>query len=226
MYLKKFYLALPKIIHASKINKLVILLFFIVSVSADSFNFNSYNNHGVVCLINMPTARLYDESVYGLTIYDGTPDQKITLTSNPFNWMEASFFYTNIQNKSYCGLSYDPVCKQDYKDKGFNIKLRLKEEGVLPAIAVGFNDFAGTGYYSSEYIVGSYGIMIVGNTCWVNLISIFISFRINMCVVYCCFVKIIRWKNRIIIYYGLSIIIFFWSTQIQRAINIFINVLV
>lgn len=158
MYLKKFYLALPKIIHASKINKLVILLFFIVSVSADSFNFNSYNNHGVVGLINMPTARLYDESVYGLTIYDGTPDQKITLTSNPFNWMEASFFYTNIQNKSYCSVSYDPVCEQDYKDKGFNLKLRLKEEGVFPAIAVGFNDIAGTGYYSSEYIVGSYGI--------------------------------------------------------------------
>ncbi|MEL0009852.1 MAG: YjbH domain-containing protein, partial [Flammeovirgaceae bacterium] len=86
------------------------------------------------------------------------PDQKITLTSNPFNWMEASFFYTNIQNRSYCGVAYDPVCKQDYKDKGFNLKLRLKEEGIFPAIAVGFNDIAGTGFYSSEYIVGSYGI--------------------------------------------------------------------
>ena len=158
MYLKKFCLALSKIIHASKIKKLVILLFFIVSVSADSFNFNSYNNHGVVGLINMPTARLYDESVYGLTIYDGTPDQKLTLTSNPFDWMEASFFYTSIQNKLIASVSYDPVCKQDYKDKGFNLKLRLKEEGIFPAIAVGFNDIAGTGYYSSEYIVGSYGI--------------------------------------------------------------------
>jgi hypothetical protein len=158
MYVKKFCIALSKIIHASKIKKLVILLFFIVSVSADSFNFNSYNNHGVVGLINMPTARMYDESVHGLTIYDGTPDQKITLTSNPFDWMEASFFYTNIQNRRYCGVSYDPVCKQDYKDKGFNLKLKLKEEGILPAIAVGLNDMAGTGFYSSEYVVGSYGI--------------------------------------------------------------------
>jgi len=157
MYLKKFCIALSKIIHSSKIKKLL-LLFFIVSVSADSFNFNSYNNHGVVGLINMPTARLYDESVYGLTIYNGTPDQKITLTSNPFDWMEASFFYTNIQNRRYCQVSYDPVCKQDYKDKGFNLKLRIKEEGIFPAIAVGLNDIAGTGFYSSEYIVGSYGI--------------------------------------------------------------------
>ena len=28
----------------------------------------------------------------------------------------------------------------------------------MPAIAIGANDFAGTGLYSSEYIVGSYGI--------------------------------------------------------------------
>ena len=106
----------------------------------------------------MPTARLYDESVFGLTVYDGNPDQKITLTANPFNWMEASFFYTSLQNKRYCKLTYASICKQDYKDKGFNLKLRLKKEGVLPAITVGLNDFAGTGLYSSEYIVGSYGI--------------------------------------------------------------------
>ena len=157
MYFKKLCMSLLKIIHASKIKKLATLL-FIVPLSADSFNFNSYNNHGVVGLINMPTARLYEESVFGFTFYDGTPDQKITLTSNPFDWMEASFFYTSLQNKRYCGVSYDPVCKQDYKDKGFNLKLRLKEEGILPAIAIGFNDIAGTGLYSSEYIVGSYGI--------------------------------------------------------------------
>ena len=106
----------------------------------------------------MPSARFYDEASHGITIYDGTPDQKITMTSFPYDWMEASFFYTNIQDKSYCGLSFDPVCQQDYKDKGFNFKFRLKEEGLLPAIALGINDIAGTGYYSSEYIVGSYGI--------------------------------------------------------------------
>lgn len=101
----------------------------------------------------MPTARFYNESSYGVTIYDGTPDQKITMTSYPYDWMEASFFYTNIQGKPYPGYEY-----QDYKDKGFNIKIRLKEEGYLPSIAIGINDIAGTGFYSSEYIVGSYGI--------------------------------------------------------------------
>ena len=106
----------------------------------------------------MPSARFYDEASHGITIYDGTPDQKITMTSFPYDWMEASFFYTNIQGKPYCGQSFDPVCQQDYKDKGFNLKFRLKEESLWPAIAVGINDIAGTGLYSSEYIVGSYGI--------------------------------------------------------------------
>ena len=101
----------------------------------------------------MPTARTFDESVHGITIYDGNPDQKITLSSNPFNWLEASFFYTNVQGFPYPGFEF-----QDYKDKGFNFKIRIKKEGRFPAVAVGFNDFAGTGLYSSEYIVSSYGI--------------------------------------------------------------------
>ena len=132
---------------------LLLALFFTSIVSSDSFKTNSYNNHGVIGLINMPTARLLDEGSIGITFYDGTPDQKITITSSPYDWLEASFFYTNIQGKPYPGYEY-----QDYKDKGFNFKIKLKDEGILPALAIGINDIAGTGYYSSEYIVGSYGI--------------------------------------------------------------------
>ena len=148
-------------LHKIFFNKKILLTslcFLCFSIQGDSFTYNTYNNHGVVGLINMPTARFYEESAHGITLYDGTPDQKITLSSNPFDWMEASFFYTSLQNKNYCGASYDPVCRQDYKDKGFNFKLRLKEEGIFPAIAIGFNDLAGTGLYSSEYVVGSYGL--------------------------------------------------------------------
>lgn len=101
----------------------------------------------------MPSARFYNESAHGITLYDGYPPQKITFSSNPFDWLEASFFYTNIQDKPYPGYEF-----QDYKDKGFNFKLRIKEEDNLPAIAVGINDIAGTGFFSSEYIVASYGI--------------------------------------------------------------------
>ena len=114
---------------------------------ADNFNYNSYNNHGVIGLINNPTARFYDEGNFGITLFGGDPDQKLTLTSSPYSWLEASFFYTNIQNKPYCENQLDSVCRQDYKDKGFNFKFRLKEEGIFPAIAIGINDIAGTGLY-------------------------------------------------------------------------------
>ena len=133
-------------------------LLFADQVFSDSFVHNSYNNYGIVGLIHTPTARSYDEGVHGITLYDGTPNQTVTLSANPFDWMEASFFYTNVDGRPYCYEEFDVVCQQDFKDKGFNIKLRLKEQGKFPAIAVGLQDFAGTGIYSSEYIVGSYGI--------------------------------------------------------------------
>lgn len=140
-------------ISLSKFNKIFffILVLFSEDLLVDDFVNNIYNNHGSVGLINMPSARFYDESSFGITVYDGTPDQKVTLTSSPFDWLEASFFYTNIQGLPYPGYEY-----QDYKDKGFNVKMRLKEQGVLPAIAVGINDLAGTGFYSGEYVVSSY----------------------------------------------------------------------
>ena len=143
-----------------RIRKFYIVLFFSsIPLLGDSFYFNTYNNHGIVGLINTPTARFYDEGVHGVTVYGSDTDQKITLTSNPYDWFEASFFYMNTEKEQTCRQYFDSkVYCQGYKDKGFNIKLRLKEEGVLPAVAIGLMDFAGTGIYSSEYIVSSYGI--------------------------------------------------------------------
>ncbi len=141
--------------------KLYLSLIFILSIEAksDSFNFNSYNNHGSIGLINTPSARFYDESVFGITVLDGEPDNKLTMTANPFDWLEASFFYTDIPDREQCRTNSEneEFC-QGYKDKGFNLKIRLKQEGKLPAIAIGINDIGGTGLYGSEYIVASYGI--------------------------------------------------------------------
>ena len=134
-------------------------LIFLCSYSySDSFDYNLYNNHGVVGLINTPSARFFNEGAHGFTVYAGKPDTKVTMTASPFDWMEASLFYGSVDGKRYCPQTYDPICSQDYKDKGFNFKFRIKEEGIWPAIALGFNDISGTGLYSSEYVVASYGI--------------------------------------------------------------------
>ncbi|MDA9866917.1 YjbH domain-containing protein [Gammaproteobacteria bacterium] len=137
---------------------LLVLVIYINPIYSDSYKYNLYNNYGIVGTIHTPSARTFDEGVYGVTLYKGTPNQTVTFSSSPFDWLEASFFYTNIQDRPYCYDFTSEFCLQDFKDKGFNIKARLKEQGVFPALAIGLNDFAGTGLYSSEYIVGSYGI--------------------------------------------------------------------
>lgn len=130
----------------------IIVLFLSHLLNSDSFNFNTLNNNGHVGLINLPSARFYSEGSYGFTIYRGNPDRKVTLTLMPYSWLEGSVFYTSITGKSYS------VFNQNYKDKGMNLKFRIKEEGDYPALAIGLNDIGGTGIYSSEYIVSSYGV--------------------------------------------------------------------
>ena len=66
----------------SKKDLIALLIIFNTTLFGDNFFNNNYNNHGSVGLINMPTARFYDESSFGITAYDGTPDQKVTLTLN------------------------------------------------------------------------------------------------------------------------------------------------
>ncbi len=133
--------------------RLIILLLIGNFLFSDSIRYNNPNNHGVIGLINTPTARFYEESSSAFTLYRGDPDRKITISMMPYDWFEASIFYTSIKDRPYPSFEY-----QDYKDKGFNAKFRLKTEGNFPAIAIGFYDLAGTGIYSSEYIVGSYGM--------------------------------------------------------------------
>ena len=135
--------------------KIRFTIFLLISgaIFSDSIKFNSINKNGLVGLINTPTARFYDASSASFNISYGDPDSKITLNLAPYDWLEGSIYYTSIK-----GRPYGSGLKQNYKDKGLNLKIRLKEEGDWPALAIGLNDIGGTGIYSSEFIVGSYGI--------------------------------------------------------------------
>ena len=75
-----------------------------------------------------------------------------TLSVSPFNWLEASYFYYRPSDLLWGTASK----KGQYLDKGFNVKLIYRpKNGYIPNIALGMDDFAGTGYFSREYIVGS-----------------------------------------------------------------------
>ena len=60
--------------------KLVLTLIISSFIFSDSIKYNNPNNHGVIGLINIPTARFYEESSSSLTVYRGNPDRKITVS--------------------------------------------------------------------------------------------------------------------------------------------------
>ena len=68
---------------------------------------------------------------------------------SPFDWLDINLFYIDLGRISYGG-----GFSQSYKDKGFNLKFsyQISENSRL---ALGLNDFAGTGLLSSEYLVYS-----------------------------------------------------------------------
>ena len=143
--------------------RLIPFLIFSLFTSSET----TKNNHGISGLINLPNANFSEEGNASMTIFRGEPDRKYTFTFSPFDWMEGGFYYSDITGKEY-GNGY----LQSYKDKGFNVKFKLKDQDKYPAIALGFNDFAGTGIYSSEYLVSSYRIKNINFTLglgWGNL---------------------------------------------------------
>jgi len=143
------------------IRKTLFLLFFLFQFQAYSDSnsdistnfhqeFFSSSTHGITGVINTPNARFSDEGNISLSLFRGNPERKVSLIFSPTDYLEAGIFYADIIGKAYADFN------QSYKDKGFNFKFRIKQQDLYPAVAIGFNDIAGNGFYSSEYLVSSY----------------------------------------------------------------------
>jgi Bacterial putative lipoprotein (DUF940). len=133
------------------------LIFSLIACSSLLFSndYLNYNLHGTTGVINTPNARFLQDGYAGISISREDPLNKISVIASPFPWLETSFFYADFTKKDY-GQQFGN--NQSFKDKGFNFKIRLKEEDELPAIAIGAYDFMGTGWFSSEYLVMSKSI--------------------------------------------------------------------
>jgi hypothetical protein len=115
----------------------------------------SFSNSGTIGLIQMPSARMLPGGSFAFSWSDSDPYQRGSLVGQPFDWLEASYQYTDINNALY-SLTPEFSGDQTYKDKGFDIKIRiLKESNFFPAIAFGMKDLAGTNVFSAEYLVAS-----------------------------------------------------------------------
>ncbi len=112
------------------------------------------NSFGQTGLIQTPSAEIKGENSIFLTLNKNDIYKFATLTVSPFDWMEASYFYYQPEDFIWGGL------KGKYLDKGFNVKVNYKPNNkFLPTnVAIGLDDFAGTGFFSREYIVGTYDL--------------------------------------------------------------------
>ncbi len=113
------------------------------------------NSHGELGLIQVPSSRILKEGNLKLHLVNNDPINSLIITATPFNWMEVSLRYTDINiwpyspYKSFSG-------NQTRKDKSFNLKIKIFEEtDRFPELSFGFRDLIGNGVFSGEYIVSS-----------------------------------------------------------------------
>lgn len=113
------------------------------------------NDFGGVGLLQTPTARFARDGQFTAGFNHVSPYSRYFVTMQAMPWLETTLRYTSVSNRLYSG-NPDFSGDQTYKDRGFDIKLKLFDEGrVRPALAIGARDFIGTGLFSSEYIVAN-----------------------------------------------------------------------
>ena len=100
----------------------------------------------------MPSARFHEAGSLGFNWSHIDPYLRGSIVAYPFDWFEASYQYTDVNNALYSDIAAFSG-NQSYKDKSFDAKLRIFREGeFMPAVAIGARDLAGTGVFSSEYL--------------------------------------------------------------------------
>ena len=109
-----------------------------------------HSQYGGIGLLKTRTARMAEDSTLAATISWNDQQQRYGLTFQAAPWLEATFSYTGFERGDFL------VARGGTFDRQFDIKAKLWDEGIyLPQVAVGLQDFLGTGLSSGEYIVAS-----------------------------------------------------------------------
>lgn len=115
----------------------------------------SQSDFGGVGLLQTPTARMAREGELSLNYRDNDQYRYYSASVQLFPWLETTLRYTEVRTRQYSSVEAFSG-DQTYKDKAFDLKLRLWEESYwLPQVAVGARDIGGTGLFDAEYLVAS-----------------------------------------------------------------------
>lgn len=108
--------------------------------------------YGKPGIVEMPNALFHGTGEISMTGMLKNPDNRVTLNFQPLPWFEGSFRYSIVE-----GFFDWRTSERDLFDRSFDFKIRVADQGPYwPAIAVGAQDFAGTGIYSAEYVVATW----------------------------------------------------------------------
>lgn len=101
------------------------------------------SDYGTTGLIDVPTARFFDDGTLSAGASADERHKQVALTYQITPWLQGTFRYTG----------YDDYF---YHDRNYEVKARLRREGIYaPQIALGIRDIVGTGNFGSEYLVAS-----------------------------------------------------------------------
>lgn len=107
----------------------------------------STTTFGTPGLIDMPTAQSAPDAELSTSVSHFAGSTRTTLSFQITPRLSGSFRYSVLENFFSTGSLYD---------RSFDLRYRLLDEGrYRPAVAIGLQDFIGTGIYSGEYIVAS-----------------------------------------------------------------------
>ena len=89
--------------------------------------FPTFSNYGGLGYIQNPSARFHDEGTLAFTWSHNDPYLRGSIVAYPFNWLEASYQYTDVNNALYSSIESFSG-SQSYKDKSFDFKIRVYKE--------------------------------------------------------------------------------------------------
>lgn len=127
----------------------------------------TYGMFGTPSLIEMPTAESAPDAQLAATVSHFAGTTRTTLTFQLTPRLSASFRYASIDGLLVPGYNVDRdlrpldplpagVNPDTFYDRSFDIRYRILDEGrYRPAVAIGLQDFIGTGLYGGEYVVAT-----------------------------------------------------------------------
>ncbi len=119
--------------------------------SEDGSSETGYTIWGTPGLITLPDAKLAPngEAASTFTYMPGTGTSGLTFQFS--DRISVTFRYAGVDGE------INPFQGQEtYWDRSFDVRYRILDEGeYMPAVAIGLQDFAGTGLYSGEYVVAT-----------------------------------------------------------------------